>query len=343
MQNSILGDAGKVSTIQPREKTGTGTNFVKPPPGPYAPSIASPDRSTADATGFKARHRHGEETDYIHLGAGGPQLGRFDESGVFTWTHSDHLGSASLGVTAAGAEAWRESYTPFGEPILDPAANRDEAGFTGHIRDHATGLTYAQARYYNPVTARFLSPDPVGFAEMEGDWRYFQRYAYTANDPVNATDPDGEARVLLRAVLWGLKRSREMQRQYREERRNSAAPPPSGDIVFDNDEHGGEVPALPEGPVGEGPRPGGGRINSGPLAPEHGGTGDAEKDFEILTGGTGAPSEDAGRPSGTRQGDNGIQIRPGKPAAEGRPATGPRIDIPSNEDKPRETLHYPPE
>ena len=115
---------------------------------------------------------------------------RFDETGVFTWIHSDHLGSASAATNSAGDIIWRESYTPFGEAIEDPAANRDEAEFTGHITDHATGLTYAQARYYNPVTARFLSADPVGFAD-EGPG-YFNRYAYTMNDPVNLVDPDGE-------------------------------------------------------------------------------------------------------------------------------------------------------
>jgi uncharacterized protein RhaS with RHS repeats len=46
-----------------------------------------------------------------------------------------------------------------------------------------------QARYYDPVLGRFLSPDPVGFAQ--GGVRYFNRYGYTANDPVNATDPTG--------------------------------------------------------------------------------------------------------------------------------------------------------
>jgi hypothetical protein len=46
-----------------------------------------------------------------------------------------------------------------------------------------------QARYYDPVLGRFLAPDPVGFAE--GGVRYFNRYAYTANDPVNAWDPTG--------------------------------------------------------------------------------------------------------------------------------------------------------
>jgi uncharacterized protein RhaS with RHS repeats len=47
-----------------------------------------------------------------------------------------------------------------------------------------------QARYYDPVIGRFLSNDPVGFAS--GGTGYFNRYAYTMNDPVNATDPTGE-------------------------------------------------------------------------------------------------------------------------------------------------------
>jgi RHS repeat-associated protein len=116
-----------------------------------------------------------------------------DETDAFTWTHGDHLGSASAATNTAGNILWRESYTPFGEVMEDPSANRDEAGFTGHVRDAATGLTYAQARYYNPVTARFLAPDPVGFAEA--GWRHFNRYGYAYNDPVNATDPTGEIPV----------------------------------------------------------------------------------------------------------------------------------------------------
>ena len=57
------------------------------------------------------------------------------------------------------------------------------------MRDTDTGLTYMQARYYDPVIGRFLSNDPVGFAE--GGVDYFNRYAYTANDPINAIDPTG--------------------------------------------------------------------------------------------------------------------------------------------------------
>jgi hypothetical protein len=79
-----------------------------------------------------------------------------------------------------------------------------------------------------------------------------------------------------------------------------------------------------------------GRINSGPLAPDHGGTGDSETDFGTLTGGKFGPAPaDKGYPPGTLVGDNGISHRP-ETAKD-----GPRIDIPANGTKPSETLHYP--
>ena len=47
-----------------------------------------------------------------------------------------------------------------------------------------------QARYYDPVTARFLSNDPVWFTP--GTPQMFNRYAYAHNDPINRIDPNGE-------------------------------------------------------------------------------------------------------------------------------------------------------
>ena len=103
---------------------------------------------------------------------------------------SDHLGSPMTGTNAAGSVVWRESYTPFGEAWTSAAANDNQTGFTGHIDDTATGLTYVQARYYDPVIGRFLSIDPVNFTPDSPDM--FNRYAYVANDPINMVDPNGE-------------------------------------------------------------------------------------------------------------------------------------------------------
>ena len=46
-----------------------------------------------------------------------------------------------------------------------------------------------QARYYDPVIGRFLSNDPVGFAE--GGVEFFNRYRYANGNPVNLIDPTG--------------------------------------------------------------------------------------------------------------------------------------------------------
>jgi RHS repeat-associated protein len=54
--------------------------------------------------------------------------------------------------------------------------------------DPETGLQYLHARYYDPVTGRFLSPDtwdPI-LAGVDTN-----RYAYAGNDPVNGSDPNG--------------------------------------------------------------------------------------------------------------------------------------------------------
>ena len=49
-----------------------------------------------------------------------------------------------------------------------------------------------QARYYDPVIGRFLSIDPVDFMGSGYNPAYFNRYAYSGNDPINNIDPDGQ-------------------------------------------------------------------------------------------------------------------------------------------------------
>ncbi|MEL7492043.1 MAG: RHS repeat-associated core domain-containing protein [Pseudomonadota bacterium] len=136
-------------------------------------------------------HNSADRADYLRVA--GMAIGRIEGSGASyreVFLHNDHLGSPVAATDGGGAVLWRESRTPFGEKLNDPADNRDDIGFTGHIEDADTGLTYMQARYYDPVVGRFHSNDPVGFAE--GGIGYFNRYAYVGNDPINKLDPTGE-------------------------------------------------------------------------------------------------------------------------------------------------------
>jgi RHS repeat-associated protein len=132
----------------------------------------------------------GKKTDYVS--AAGQSIVRV-ENGTPTWIASDHLGSASKALNTSGFVTWEERYTPFGEGVFKPTGNKNQTGFTGHIQDDASGLTYMQARFYDPVIGRFLSIDPVGFVASGNDPRHFNRYGYGFNDPVNKVDPDGRA------------------------------------------------------------------------------------------------------------------------------------------------------
>ncbi len=134
----------------------------------------------------------GQKTDYINLAGASLRL----VNNQATYTHKDHLGSPIAATNGTGAVLWREIYRPYGEKVNGAvqnsgAANAENESFTGHIDDTSLGLTYMQARYYDPAIGRFLSNDPMSFMGSGYSPAYFNRYAYTANNPVNNIDPDG--------------------------------------------------------------------------------------------------------------------------------------------------------
>lgn len=104
------------------------------------------------------------------------------------YIHTDALGSPVAVTNEAGQVIERTLWEPYGAAIGKP--NYDGPGYTGHVMDGATGLTYMQQRYYDKDIGRFLSVDPVT-AYRNGDSRYFNRYWYAAGNPYTFTDPDG--------------------------------------------------------------------------------------------------------------------------------------------------------
>ena len=72
----------------------------------------------------------------------------------------------------------------YGATIEPP---KDDVGYTGHKFDTDLGLSYMQARYYDPILGRFTSNDPIGFRDIHS----FNRYAYGNNNPYKFVDPDG--------------------------------------------------------------------------------------------------------------------------------------------------------
>jgi RHS repeat-associated protein len=98
---------------------------------------------------------------------------------------TDRLGSTIALSDGSGEVNTTYTYEPFGQPSSDGASNDNTFQFTARENDE-TGMQYSRARYYDPTTARFISPDPLGF---EGSGPNLYRYAN--GDPLGYTDPNG--------------------------------------------------------------------------------------------------------------------------------------------------------
>ncbi len=100
-----------------------------------------------------------------------------------TYLHTDALGSPLVSTDANRQilNGGRRQYEPYGAPF-NASATSEGPGYTGHVYDGATGLSYMQQRYYDPLAARFLSVDPV-----EASPASFNRYWYANDDPYRFT------------------------------------------------------------------------------------------------------------------------------------------------------------
>lgn len=109
---------------------------------------------------------------------------------VKSWLHRDHLNSVRLTTNEAGGVTERSVYASYGDRTSDGVAASQSAtkGYIGERHDPETGLIYLNARYYDPVIGRFISPDDWD-PTIEGVGT--NRYTYSFNDPINKSDPNG--------------------------------------------------------------------------------------------------------------------------------------------------------
>lgn len=109
------------------------------------------------------------------------------------YIHTDALGTPIAVTDENGNVIKRFEYEPYGLQVSGPV--EDEPGYTGHVEDAATGLTYMQQRYYDPEIGRFLSVDPV--TAYEQPVGQFNRYRYANGNPYVYTDLDGRESACL--------------------------------------------------------------------------------------------------------------------------------------------------
>ena len=124
---------------------------------------------------------------YYHQIAGQTVAYTTSNDSKTTWMFNDHITSTSVTRDDTGAMS-TQRYTPWGEIRTDGSLTTDHT-YTGQIADQTTGLAFYNARYYDPVVGRFLSPDTIVPSGANG--QDYNRYAYVRNNPVRFNDPTG--------------------------------------------------------------------------------------------------------------------------------------------------------
>jgi RHS repeat-associated protein len=102
---------------------------------------------------------------------------------------SDHLGSTSVVISAAGAVEQDSDYSSYGTefPVISvPNVYK----FTGKERDTESNIDYFGARYFSSLFGRFTSADD-GADQSPIDPQSWNLYSYVRNNPISNTDPDG--------------------------------------------------------------------------------------------------------------------------------------------------------
>jgi RHS repeat-associated protein len=111
------------------------------------------------------------------------------------YVHPDHLGSTDVVTDQNQNLVETLSYFPYGAVRISSATSTNERRkYIGQFSDDS-GLSYLQARYYDPARGQFLSEDPVFLGDPTGqnlsDPQSLDTYSYSGDNPITRKDPNG--------------------------------------------------------------------------------------------------------------------------------------------------------
>lgn len=182
------------------------TSFVYNPEGKRIKSVETDLATGAQKTKYYFGDRYEMDDTSSQLFLGGDAYSApaaftdLDDGWFIDYICRDYLGSVCAITQADGNligeysyDAWGRLRHPITHQVFDPGSEPRLVlgrGYCGHEYLPHYGLINMNARLYNPVIGRFLSPDP--YVQAPEFTQSFNRYTYCLNNPLKYTDPSGE-------------------------------------------------------------------------------------------------------------------------------------------------------
>lgn len=149
---------------------------------------------------------NGAERHIHYLPGGAMYILNESGSGQMNYIQTDYLGNWCSVITYTGSIIEKYNFDPWGRRRNpnDWSYNNVsfsfifDRGFTGHEHLDEFGLINMNGRMYDPLMARFLSPDKY-IANLKNTQAY-NRYSYCFNNPLKYVDPSGDTPFFILAA-----------------------------------------------------------------------------------------------------------------------------------------------
>lgn len=138
---------------------------------------------------------NGSETAYNVYG-GDMLLSRKTGTTTIYYLYNGHGDVVNL-TDDTGIVVMTYDYDAFGVVTTATGSVANSYLYAGYQFDSETGMYYLNARYYDPVTARFMSADT--YLGMANDPLSLNLYTYCHNEPMMYSDPSGTSDVAVKA------------------------------------------------------------------------------------------------------------------------------------------------
>jgi RHS repeat-associated protein len=158
-------------------------------------------RTTYYAGDFESVYDGKTVHDYTYIYGGDGLAAVYDGTTYYTAV-TDHLGSIVKLADKNGNVKYNPAYDAWGNFRAENNSIGFHRGYCGHEHLKEFGLINMNGRMYDPLLARFLSPDP--YVQAPDFSQSFNRYSYCLNNPFRYNDPDGEFwHIVIGAAIGG--------------------------------------------------------------------------------------------------------------------------------------------